>query len=113
MTGSIELTPQALQHFKNSLASQPKAIGIRLGLKEAGCSGKTYTIDFAVEKKDNEHELVAQDIRFFVAHVDLPNFFGMQIDYQKKDLNAQLIFNNPNVISACGCGESVSFKSKD
>lgn len=113
MSESLRLTPSALAHFKDSLKANPNALGIRLGLKTAGCSGQTYLVDYATQQCEDDHLLEVQGIQFIVSHRDLPNFMGMEIDLVQQDFNTQLIFNNPNVASACGCGESVSFKSED
>ena len=35
---------------------------------------------------------------------------GTEMDYQSTVLKSGFVFNNPNQVSACGCGESVQLK---
>ena len=44
--GELNFSDSALSHFKDMLESRGKGAGIKLGVKEAGCSGYEYTFDF-------------------------------------------------------------------
>jgi iron-sulfur cluster assembly protein len=35
--------------------------------------------------------------------------FGTEIDYETSLLESGFKFRNPNVVDACGCGESIKF----
>ena len=107
MQQAISLTPAAQQYLQHNIAQAPTGtLGIRLGLRDAGCSGFAYTIDFASVITADETTLNFAD----VMKKNLTHFHGMEIDYVQKGVNFILEFNNPNVVNQCGCGESFQFK---
>lgn len=111
MQQAISLTSTALQYLQQHIAQAPLGtLGIRLGLRDAGCSGFAYTVDFANELNNDEETLEFADLKIFVAAKHLERFNGMEIDYAQKGVNFILEFNNPNVVNQCGCGESFQFK---
>ncbi|MBT4964137.1 MAG: iron-sulfur cluster assembly accessory protein [Francisellaceae bacterium] len=111
---NINISDSAKNHFKKSLADVPDAIGIRLGLKKAGCSGYAYYIDLAKDIKDNEIKMEVNGITLYVDEQYIDNHLsGTTIDYQQEGVNSFLKFKNPNVENECGCGESVHFKEKE
>ena len=113
MTDTVTFTPTALTHFEEQLKTDPKAIGIRLGVKDAGCSGKAYTIDFAYEKADDDKVCVFEGCTFYIDPESFNYLQGMQVDRVQEGLNAFLKFNNPNVTGTCGCGESFTVDKKN
>ena len=42
----LNFSDSAIEHFSKVLKERGKGIGIKLGIKEAGCSGYEYTFDF-------------------------------------------------------------------
>lgn len=111
MKQPIQLTPKAKEHFVKSLANQSGAIGIKVGLEEAGCSGQTYVINFASELGENDKTYDCEGVTVIISDQDLVHLAGTEIDFVEKELGVQIVFNNPNVANACGCGESVQFKA--
>lgn len=103
---SITLTNAAVAHLQKTLQKKEEAIGIRLGVKNAGCAGFAYVMDFAVETKPEDKIFETQGIKVVVDSDSFEYLKGTEIDCVQEGLNAQLKFNNPNVKSACGCGES-------
>ncbi|MBF9036239.1 iron-sulfur cluster assembly accessory protein [Rhodobacterales bacterium HKCCE2091] len=83
--------------------------GLRIGVKKGGCAGMEYTMDFA-DAVDPHDEVVEQDgARVMIAPMAQMFLFGTEIDYQTTLLDSGFRFNNPNVVDACGCGESIKF----
>ncbi|MEM9320724.1 MAG: iron-sulfur cluster assembly accessory protein [Pseudomonadota bacterium] len=83
--------------------------GLRIGVKKGGCAGMEYTMEFA-DRVDPNDEVVEQDgARVMVAPMAQMFLFGTEIDYTTSLLESGFQFNNPNVVDACGCGESIKF----
>ena len=69
-----------------------------------------YTLDY-VDSPDAHDEVVEQDgVRVIIAPMAQMFLFGTQIDYETNLLESGFKFNNPNVVEACGCGESIKFE---
>jgi iron-sulfur cluster assembly protein len=106
---SITLTESAARHVKGMLASRGKGEGLRLGLTRSGCSGFAYVIDFADSIGGADRVFESNGVRVVVDEDSLPYLDGTEVDYVREGLNALFKFNNPNVVSSCGCGESIGF----
>ncbi len=106
--GDIRVTALAKSHIRE----QVKRSGhqhIRLGVKESGCNGYMYTLDFIDEPAANDLQVpVESDLVLIVAQQDLRFVGGTEIDLVEEGLNKSLRFLNPNAESHCGCGESFS-----
>jgi len=103
---TITVTAKAIAHLKHRLeeAAQP---AVRLALKESGCNGYMYDLDYVNAPTDDDRAIkVADDLTVFVAAEHLPLLAGTEIDYVTEGLNSSLRFKNPNAESECGCGES-------
>lgn len=107
---TITLTENAAKHIQQQIEKRGKGIGFRVGFKKSGCSGFSYTYDYADDIHENEKTFNSCNIRIVVDAENLPFLDGSQIDFIKDGLNSAFKFNNPNTENACGCGESVSFK---
>ncbi len=102
----ITLTEQAAGHIRKYLDRRGKGLGIRIGVKNSGCSGMAYTLEFTDDT--SPEDLVFEDfgVKVFVdpkSHVYLD---GTQLDYVKEGLQEGFKFANPNAKDECGCGES-------
>lgn len=107
----ITITPKATEYLRNSLISGPtNALGIRIGLRDAGCSGFAYTTDFAHELQTDDQVFAFDGVQIVVAQKFMQALHGTEIDYVTQGVNSILQFNNPNVVNSCGCGESFQFK---
>ncbi|MBL4813560.1 MAG: iron-sulfur cluster assembly accessory protein [Rhodobacteraceae bacterium] len=83
--------------------------GLRIGIKKGGCAGMEYTMNYA-EDIDKNDEVVEQDgARVMIAPMAQMFLFGTEIDYETSLLESGFKFKNPNVVDACGCGESIRF----
>ena len=95
------------------LMAKDEGIGLRVGVKNGGCAGMEYTMEWAKEPKPFD-EVVEQDgAKVLIEAKALMFLLGTQMDYQTGILKSGFVFNNPNQISACGCGESVEIKPAD
>jgi iron-sulfur cluster assembly protein len=106
MTTGITLTKAAADHVGGFLARRGKGLGLRLGVRSTGCSGLAYKLDFADAVEEGDLEFASHGIRVFVDPESLRYIQGTEIDFVKEGLNEGFRFNNPNVKSECGCGES-------
>jgi iron-sulfur cluster assembly protein len=51
---AVTLTPAAVDRVRQYQAATPGAIGLRFGVKKSGCSGWSYLIDMAADRKETE-----------------------------------------------------------
>lgn len=107
---AVTLTPAAAKQVAKLMQKGGHA-GLRIGLKKGGCAGMEYTMDYVAEA-DAHDEIVEQDgARVLIAPMAQMFLFGTEIDYETSLLESGFKFRNPNVADACGCGESINFKS--
>jgi iron-sulfur cluster assembly protein len=84
------------------------AIGIRVGVRNGGCSGMSYTMDFATGRNPGDEELEIGGVTVLVDPMAVMYLVGTEMDYVKENLGASFVFRNPNETGRCGCGESFS-----
>ncbi len=109
LTDTITVSETAAKHFAQQLERTGKA-GVRISLKESGCSGYMYTLDEVAAPGDGDITMKLDNgvvICFDAAHAVALR--GTEIDYTQEGLNYRLIIENPNAVDACGCGESFNF----
>jgi len=104
----IKLTESAVKRVEEMVAKRDAAIGLRIGVTESGCSGYSYAMDFAESVNDNDTVIEQDGVKVIVDEASMPILDGIELDYVKQGLNQSFKFNNPNVVSSCGCGESFS-----
>ncbi|MGB0960007.1 MAG: HesB/IscA family protein [Halocynthiibacter sp.] len=105
---AVNLTPRAAAQIAKLMAKGGSK-GLRIGVKKGGCAGMEYTMDY-VDDIDPLDETIEQDgARVMIAPMAQMFLFGTEIDYEVSLLEAGFKFKNPNVVDACGCGESIKF----
>lgn len=104
----IKLTDSAVKRVAEIVAKNELAIGLRIGVKESGCSGYSYDLGFAETVEDNDCIIEQDGVKVIIDNVSMPILDGIELDFVKQGLNQSFKFNNPNVVSSCGCGESFS-----
>ena len=103
----LSLTPAAVGRVRQLLASRgDDTPGIRIGVRTAGCSGLTYTIDFVDEIKAGDEVIEAEDVKVVVDPAAVMYLVGTEMDFVQDKLGAAFKFTNPNEAGRCGCGES-------
>ena len=109
---AIQVTESAAKQIRKQLEQRGKGIGLRVGVKDVGCSGFGYTYDYADEVRDGDQVFEAHDAKIVVDGKSLEFMDGSTLDYVKEGLKQVFKFENPNVDATCGCGESFSLKEK-
>jgi iron-sulfur cluster assembly protein len=87
------------------------AVGIRVGVKNGGCSGMAYTMDFAQERQPTDEVLEVNGVTVLVDPMAIMYLVGTEMDYVKEKLGESFVFRNPNETGRCGCGESFSVEA--
>src|ERR1700688_3622542 len=88
-------------------------VGLRVGIKNGGCAGQSYTDEYAHESKPTDEVVEDKGVKILVDPKAVLFLLGTEMDYKVDKMSAQFIFNNPNQVSACGCGESVELAPAD
>jgi len=105
----IRLTDGAATRIRDILdKSDGRYVGVRVGVKNGGCAGMSYTMDYASESRPFEEVMEDKGVKIFIDPKAILFLIGTELDFVKEKLGARFVFNNPNQTSACGCGESVS-----
>ena len=103
----LEVTPDAAAQLRKLIEQHnPDALGIRVGVREGGCNGMSYTMDFATEKDPADEELDVNGLRLLIDPMSIMYLIGTQMDFVDEKLGASFVFKNPNETGRCGCGES-------
>lgn len=101
----ITLSESAVEHLK-ALLDQPNPQMIRIGVRNRGCSGLTYHLEYVTEGGKFD-ELIEQDgVKVLIDSKALFSIVGSQMDWLDDKLSSRFIFKNPNSKGTCGCGES-------
>jgi iron-sulfur cluster assembly protein len=107
----MNLTERAAERIRELIDGNSRPlVGVRVGVKNAGCAGMSYTLD-PVETPEKADDLVsAHGVDVYVDPKAVMFLLGSTMDYEKSKLRSGFVFQNPNEVSACGCGESVLLK---
>src|SRR5665213_2094944 len=90
--------------------SDGRYIGVRVGVKNGGCAGMSYTMDYAEAQGPLDEMIEDKGVRILVDPKAVMFLIGTELDYRRDKLAARFVFSNPNQTEACGCGESVVIK---
>jgi len=103
----MTLTSTAVDHLRE-LLNEPEPKLIRVGVKNKGCSGSAYNLEY-VDKPARFDEQVEQDgVKVLIDSKALIKVIGSEMDWVEDKLSARFTFRNPNITDQCGCGESFS-----
>ena len=112
-TPIIEVTPLAAEKAVELLKSREKpSAGIRVGVRSRGCSGMSYTLEFADEQQpydevvEGEDDTSGESFKIFVDPKAVMFILGTRMEYQEDKFKSGFEFVNPNEKGRCGCGES-------
>jgi iron-sulfur cluster assembly protein len=107
----MTLTEAAAARVRELTArADSEIVGLRVGVKNGGCAGQSYTVEYAHEIRSTDEVVEDKGVKILVDPKAVLFLLGTEMDYKTDKMQAQFIFNNPNQISACGCGESVQLK---
>lgn len=105
----MSLTPAAVTRIQELMVAANKpVIGLRVGVRKGGCAGMSYTMDLVSEPDPKDEKIAQEGVTVFVAPGAVLYLLGTQMDFQVTKMSSQFVFHNPNEVSSCGCGESVS-----
>ncbi len=105
----VTLTDAAAERVREIMAEKPAA-GLRVGVKNGGCAGMSYTMEFADEIGPHDEVIDDKGVRVLIDPKAVLFLLGTQMDFQTTKLSSGFVFKNPNQTSACGCGESVAIE---
>jgi iron-sulfur cluster assembly protein len=104
---AIQLTDAAAERVKALLAKRGKpAVGVRVGIRTKGCSGLSYTIEYADEKGKFDEVVEQKGVTVLIDPKAVMFLLGTQMDYVEEKVKSGFTFTNPNEKARCGCGES-------
>jgi len=103
---SITLTQSAAERVRQQLARKEGFVGLKLSVKNSGCSGLAYVLDYAESADDSDSVFESNGVKVIVNEDHLDYLNGTEIDYVEDGLSSVFHFRNPNVTEQCGCGES-------
>ncbi len=107
----MRLTEAAAERVKEIMARSEKPIaGVRIGVKNGGCAGMEYTMEYAEEVAPGDEVVEDRGVRILIEPKAVLFLLGTEMDYKTSKLESGFVFNNPNQTSACGCGISVEIK---
>jgi len=110
---AVGATPAALDHLRAQIERSGHQ-SLRLGVKESGCNGYMYTLDYIDAPGGDEQAFdVGDGVTLYVRDADLAMVRGTELDYVTEGLNSSLKFKNPNASTYCGCGESFAIGVAD
>ena len=105
--GMMTITEAAAEKVKALLTGRGKpSAGIRIGVRTKGCSGMSYTIEFADEKGPFDEMVEDKGVTVLIDPKATMFIVGTEMDYREDKLESGFVFSNPNEKGRCGCGES-------
>ncbi|KAL7469396.1 hypothetical protein ACHAXS_009654 [Conticribra weissflogii] len=111
MSRLIELKQKRDNDPKNSPDFDPSSpLILRMGVRNGGCSGLSYVMDFSTEEEIGEEDEIdeyeTEGIKCVVDAKSLLYLYGLELDYSDELIGGGFKFFNPNAEESCGCGSS-------
>ena len=110
MKDILTISERAAERINHLMSLRPSdaepTVGIKIGIRNAGCSGMSYTMDYAEEAPPGAEVISQRGVTVVVDPAAVMFLIGTELDFSEEKLSATFVFNNPNVTSTCGCGES-------
>ena len=106
---AMRLSDAAATRIKDLMAKSERPFaGLRVGVKNGGCAGMSYTMEYAETVNPTDEVVEDKGVKILIDPKAILFLIGTEMDYKTDRLASQFVFNNPNQTSACGCGESVA-----
>jgi len=107
----MTLTDAAAERVREIMTRSDRPVaGLRVGVKNGGCAGMEYTMEWADRQEKLDEIVEDKGVKIFIDPKAILFLLGTEMDYRVEKLKSGFVFNNPNQTSACGCGESVQLK---
>jgi iron-sulfur cluster assembly protein len=107
----VTLTEAAAARVREIMAKAEKPYaGLRVGVKNGGCAGQEYVLEYAEEAGPLDEVVEDKGVRILIEPKAVLFLIGTEIDYEVSKLSSKFVFRNPNETDACGCGESVTIE---
>lgn len=103
----MTLTDAAAARVK-ALMDKAGGLPLRVGVKNGGCAGMSYTVEMAEEQKPGELLVEDKGAKVLIDPKAVLFLIGAQMDFETTRMSSTFTFKNPNETSSCGCGESVA-----
>ena len=105
----MSLTDAAATRVKEIIANTDRPVaGLRVGVKNGGCAGMSYTMEFAEQIAPLDEVIEDKGVKVLIDPKAVLFLLGAEMDFKIDRLSSTFTFRNPNETSACGCGESVA-----
>jgi iron-sulfur cluster assembly protein len=105
----MTLTDAAATRVREIIAGSEKPIAaVRVGVKNGGCAGMSYTMEFADTVSPLDEVIEDKGVKVLIDPKAVLFLLGARMDFRTDRLSSGFFFENPNQTSACGCGESVA-----
>jgi iron-sulfur cluster assembly protein len=103
----ITISDAAVARIQQLLEKRGKpSAGIKVGIRTRGCSGLSYTIEYADEATKFDEIVERDGVRVLIDPKAVMFLIGTEMDFVQEQLKSGFIFRNPNEKGRCGCGES-------
>jgi iron-sulfur cluster assembly protein len=103
----MSVTPLAAEKVKALIDGRGKpTVGIRIGVRSKGCSGMSYTLEFADKQEPMDEIVESGGVKLLIDPKASLFLIGTEMDYEEEKLKSGFVFKNPNEKGRCGCGES-------
>ncbi|WWD02507.1 hypothetical protein V865_000547 [Kwoniella europaea PYCC6329] len=108
---AISMTPSAISRLKALISSPTSPKLLRISVKSRGCAGMAYHLDYVSPPGGKFDEVVEQDgVKVLIDSKALFSIIGSKMDWRDNRLSQGFVFDNPNVVDTCGCGESFNIR---
>ena len=105
----MRLSEAAARRIQDVIGRADRPIaGVRVGVKNGGCAGMSYTMEYAEAVNPLDEVVEDRGVRLLIDPKAVLFLLGTEMDFKVDKLSSGFVFNNPNQTSACGCGESVA-----
>ena len=92
----MSLTPNAVSQLRELLTSPTPQL-IRVGVKNRGCSGLAYHLEYVDKPGQFDEEVVQDGVKVLVDSKALFSIIGSEMDYVEEPLKSKFVFRNPNI----------------
>ena len=103
----MTVTPAAAERVRDMIDRRGKpTAGVRIGVRTKGCSGLSYTLEFADSQQPMDEVVETEGVKLLIDPKASLFLIGTEMDYEEEKLKSGFVFKNPNEKGRCGCGES-------